>query len=61
MNILSLIGRDKELFDRDISGYENQLRQIVEASSFLVIGGAGTIPGDLQKKSPCTSYHRCSV
>jgi len=42
MNILSLIGRDKELFDRDIAGYENQLQQIMEGSAFLVIGGAGT-------------------
>jgi len=61
MNVLSLIGRDKELFDRDIAEYENQLRQIMEGSAFLVIGGAGAIPGDLQEKSPCTSYHRCSV
>jgi len=43
MNILPLIGRDKELFDRDIAEYENQLRQIMEGSSFLVIGGAGSI------------------
>jgi len=50
MNILSLIGRDKELFDRDISGYENQLRQIVEASAFLVIGGAGSIGQALSRE-----------
>ncbi len=43
MNILSLIGRDKELFSRDIAGCEDQLQQIVGGSAFLVIGGAGSI------------------
>jgi FlaA1/EpsC-like NDP-sugar epimerase len=43
MNILHLIGRDKELFDRDVAQYEGELRQIVEKCSFLVIGGAGSI------------------
>lgn len=43
MNILSLIGREKELFSDDINAYEFQLSQIVSSSSFLVIGGAGSI------------------
>ncbi|MBB1149730.1 MULTISPECIES: UDP-N-acetylglucosamine 4,6-dehydratase [unclassified Myroides] len=43
MNILSLIGREKELFTEDISKYDSELRQIVSSSSFLVIGGAGSI------------------
>ena len=43
MNILSLIGRNKELFGEDISEHENELSQIVSSSSFLVIGGAGSI------------------
>ncbi len=43
MNILNLIGRDKELFTEDISKHEKELTEIVNASSFLVIGGAGSI------------------
>ena len=43
MNILSLIGRDKELFTEDIAQHEKQLSAIVQASRFLVIGGAGSI------------------
>ncbi|MDP3302079.1 MAG: UDP-N-acetylglucosamine 4,6-dehydratase [Sulfuricurvum sp.] len=43
MNILSLIGREKELFSDDINACELQLSQIVSSSSFLVIGGAGSI------------------
>ncbi len=43
MNILSLIGRNKELFIEDIKVYENKLRETVENSSFLVLGAAGSI------------------
>ncbi len=43
MNLLSLIGREKELFIDDINTYAQQLSQIVSSSSFLVIGGAGSI------------------
>lgn len=43
MNILNLIGREKELFVNDISNYEKELGKIVSSSSFLVIGGAGSI------------------
>ena len=43
MNILKLIGREEEIFKKDISTYENQLSAIVNSSSFLVIGGAGSI------------------
>lgn len=43
MNILNLIGRNKELFCDDISQYEAEISNIVRSSSFLVIGGAGTI------------------
>ncbi len=43
MNILDLIGRDKELFIDDIKKYEKELSQIVGSSRFLVIGGAGSI------------------
>lgn len=40
---LSLIGRTKELFINDIKTYDEQLKKIVSSSSFLVIGGAGSI------------------
>jgi FlaA1/EpsC-like NDP-sugar epimerase len=43
MNILSLIGRNRELFTEDIEAYSTQLKSIVSSSSFLVIGGAGSI------------------
>lgn len=42
-NILTLIGRKKELFFEDISKNEIELTNIVETSSFLVLGGAGSI------------------
>lgn len=43
MDILKLIGRDKELFTEDIQRNEAALSKIVNSSSFLVIGGAGSI------------------
>lgn len=43
MNILNLIGRNNELFKKDISDHDDELRQIISKSSFLVIGGAGSI------------------
>jgi FlaA1/EpsC-like NDP-sugar epimerase len=42
-NILNLIGREKELFKQDIKSNEAMLRKIVEDSTFLVLGGAGSI------------------
>jgi len=43
MEILKLIGRDKELFISDILNNEHKLKSIVSDSRFLVIGGAGSI------------------
>lgn len=42
-NILSLIGRSSELFSSDIVDSESQLKEVVSQSSFLVLGGAGSI------------------
>ena len=42
-SILSLIGRQKYLFDSDIESHEKHLQETVSNSSFLVIGGAGSI------------------
>jgi FlaA1/EpsC-like NDP-sugar epimerase len=41
--ILQLIGRDSELFEEDIKKHEKELKNIISNSSFLVIGGAGSI------------------
>lgn len=43
MNLLSLIGRDEELFGHDIEAHDAALREIISRSRFLVIGGAGSI------------------
>ena len=43
MDILSLIGRKKELFVDDIKANEKELSKIVSSSKFLVVGGAGSI------------------
>lgn len=43
MNILKLIGRKTEIFAKDIFSKEQELSKIVSRSSFLVIGGAGSI------------------
>lgn len=42
-NILNLIGRENELFTDDIKSCEKVLSQIITSSTFLVIGGAGSI------------------
>lgn len=42
-SILTLIGRNKELFNADIANHNEALKNIVSLSSFLVIGGAGSI------------------
>lgn len=42
-SILPLIGREKELFDVDISTHNGELKRIVSESRFLVLGGAGSI------------------
>ena len=55
-SILSLIGRKKELFATDIAKNEEMLASIVSASSFLVLGGAGSIgqavTKEIFKRSP---------
>lgn len=42
-NILSLIGRTKELFIEDINKADDELKKEVSNSKFLVLGGAGSI------------------
>ena len=40
---LYMIGRGKELFNRDVKALEGKLQEIVGSSNFLIIGAAGTI------------------
>lgn len=55
-SVLSLIGRDKELFLADIHNHEAKLSQIISNSRFLVLGGAGSIgqavTREIFKRSP---------
>lgn len=43
MNILKIIGRDKALFSEDIISHAKNIEEIIQGSSLLVIGGAGSI------------------
>lgn len=43
MDILKLIGRSQPLFSKDIQAHEVALQNIIKNSSFLVLGGAGSI------------------
>ena len=43
MNIINLIGRTEEIFEKDIFKYKKELQSIIQKSRFLVIGGAGSI------------------
>jgi len=56
MDILNLIGRDRELFEKDVATSEEALRNAVSSSTFLVIGGAGSIgqavTKEIFKRSP---------
>ena len=42
-DILSIVGRSEPLFDADVSRCEDDLGRLISESSFLVIGGAGSI------------------
>jgi FlaA1/EpsC-like NDP-sugar epimerase len=50
MNVLGLIGRSKALFSEDIANNGEKLKEIVSTSSFLVIGGAGSIGQAVSKE-----------
>ena len=43
MQILNLIGRTHKLFEEDIFIHQTELKNTVSSSSFLVLGGAGSI------------------
>ena len=50
MNVLKLIGRNKELFRKDISDNHRELLNLIANSSFLVLGAAGSIGQSLTKE-----------
>lgn len=43
VSILKIIGREQYLFDYDLQHYSDAVEQEIKSSSFLVIGGAGSI------------------
>lgn len=43
MNVLNLLGRSQFLFSSDMVRHDKELSRLVSESSFLVIGGAGSI------------------
>jgi len=43
MNILKIIGRSTGLFEEDILNHEPEIKEMVSSSSFLIVGGAGSI------------------
>lgn len=48
--MLELIGRKEELFSQDVNMLENELCEVIAKSSFLVIGGAGSIGQSVVKE-----------
>ena len=50
MSVLSLIGRNATLFDSDLKKHHSSIKNLVEKSKFLVIGGAGTIGQSVTKE-----------
>ena len=50
-NILSLIGRDQALFSLDISSHEERIQEVIQTSTFLVIGAAGSIGEAVTKEN----------
>ena len=43
MDILKILGRQHLLFERDMKFHELEIREIIKSSSFLILGGAGSI------------------
>jgi FlaA1/EpsC-like NDP-sugar epimerase len=58
--VLSLIGREKELFVDDVSSHEVDLQRVISGSKFLVLGGAGSIglavTKEIFKRNPLTLH-----
>lgn len=50
LSILNLIGRKEELFVQDVNIHETTLQNAISSSTFLVIGGAGSIGQSVTKE-----------
>lgn len=50
IDILSLIGRDEPLFNSDMARVDTELKDIINQSKFLVVGGAGSIGSAVVKE-----------
>ncbi|MBQ3167280.1 polysaccharide biosynthesis protein [Campylobacter sp.] len=50
IDILSLIGRDEPLFSFDMARVDTELKDIINQSKFLVVGGAGSIGSAVVKE-----------
>ncbi|MDC1245070.1 UDP-N-acetylglucosamine 4,6-dehydratase [Crocinitomicaceae bacterium] len=50
MNILELIGRSTPLFKHDIEQFDSELNNKISTSSFLILGGAGSIGQSVVKE-----------
>lgn len=60
-NMLKLIGRNQELFEEDIKEYDEILKTKVSESSFLVIGGAGSIGQAVTKRFSSVIQKNCTL
>ncbi len=61
MDILQLIGRDREIFSEDVAANEAAMRSAIGSRSFLVIGGAGSIGQAVVKELFARSPKRLHV
>jgi len=43
INNMFILNRSRKLFERDLAKFEDEIQSIIKDSSFLVLGGAGTI------------------
>ena len=50
MDILKLIGRENQLFIEDLINVESDLSKKIKESSFLILGGAGSIGQSVVKE-----------
>ncbi|MDC1247405.1 polysaccharide biosynthesis protein, partial [Amylibacter sp.] len=50
MDLLRILGRKKRLFNEDLISFETEISQIIRNSTFLVIGGGGSIGQAVSKE-----------
>ena len=50
MNILRILNRSYDLFDRDVVNNQTELEAEIQSSSFLILGGGGSIGRELSKQ-----------